>query len=186
MGQEVCMWRSHLKKLLMTGTVGAMLTAGSVTSSDALTVPVRSAGSVAGPAPTEQVYYRYYWRRGYNPTGAIVAGAALGLIGAAVAGSSYYGYPYSYGYYPAYYGYYPRAYYRYPVGYYGYYRRAYYGWPYYRRAYYGGPYWGAIGGPTTAARTGEAIGEPTSLRAGAEATTAALTGVAGIDAPVSV
>jgi len=142
MGQEVCMWRSHLKKLLMTGTVGAMLTAGSVTSSDALTVPVRSAGSVAGPAPTEQVYYRYYWRRGYNPTGAIVAGAALGLIGAAVAGSSYYGYPYSYGYYPAYYGYYPRAYYRYPVGYYGYYRRAYYGWPYYRRAYYGGPYWG--------------------------------------------
>lgn len=139
------MWRSHLRKLLMTGAVGAMLTAGSVTSSDALTVPVRSAGSVAGPAPTEQIYYRYYYGRRYYRGGAAVAGAALGLIGlaagAAVA-NSYYGYPYYSGYYPAYYGYYPRAYYRYPVGYYGYYRRAYYGGPYwgYRRAYYA-PVW---------------------------------------------
>jgi hypothetical protein len=144
MGQEVRMWRNHLKKVLLTGAVGAMLTMGSGTSSEALTVPVRSAGSVAGPAPTEQAYYGYYYRRRYNPAGAFVAGAALGLIGAAAIASAS-SYPY-YGYYPASYGYYTRAYYR-PVYYarpYWGYRRVVYARPYwgYRRVVYARPYWG--------------------------------------------
>ena len=41
---------------------------------------------------------RYYGNRGYNPAGAAVAGAALGLLGAGVAAAT----APSYGYYPAY------------------------------------------------------------------------------------
>ena len=137
------MWRDRLPKLLAAGALGAMLTAGSVTSSEALTVPVRSVQSIAGQAPVDQVYYRYHYRR-YNPAGAFVAGAALGILGLATTAAVANSYPYSYGYYPAYYGgYYPAYRYAYPVGFYGY-RRA-YGRPYwgYRRAVWGGgPYWG--------------------------------------------
>jgi hypothetical protein len=57
-------------------------------------------------------YYRrgYYRNYGYDPSGAIFAGAALGLLGAGIAGASGYGYGYpgyGYGYgYPGYgYGY---------------------------------------------------------------------------------
>jgi hypothetical protein len=136
-GQEVRMWRGQIKTIVLTGAVSAMLTAGFAAPSEALTPPVRSVESIAGAGPAEPVYYGWYYRRRYNPAGAFVAGAALGLIGAAAVASSY---PY-YGYYPAYYGYYPRAYYGYPVGYY---RRAYYARPYwgYRRAYYARPYYG--------------------------------------------
>jgi hypothetical protein len=88
--------------------------------------------SVGLTAPAEKVYYRrhygprryygghyrrgyggyyrrgYYRNYGYDPSGAIFAGAALGLLGAGIAGASGYGYPaYGYGYgYPGYgYGY---------------------------------------------------------------------------------
>ena len=69
-------------------------------------------------APVENVYYRRYYHRryyghryygyGYDPSGAIFAGAALGLLGAGIAASQphyyYYGYP-AYGWgYPGYYG----------------------------------------------------------------------------------
>ena len=142
------MWRD-LRSVLVTGAVGAALLAGSVTSSEAVTPPVRSAASVAGPAPADQVYYRRYYRGYYyDRTGAAVAGAALGLIGlaatAAIASRSYDD-PYYYGgYYPAYYGAYP-AYYGYYGGPYWGYRRAFYARPYwgYRRAFYARPYgWG--------------------------------------------
>ena len=46
-------------------------------------------------------YYRrgYYRNYGYDPSGAIFAGAALGLLGAGIAGASGYGYGYpGYGY----------------------------------------------------------------------------------------
>jgi len=87
--------------------------------SDVLAGPM----SVADPAgvglsaPVDTVHYRryrrgYYRGYGYDPSGAIFAGAAAGLIGAGVAAATrpgYYGYGYpSYGYgygYPSYYGY---------------------------------------------------------------------------------
>ena len=63
------------------------------------------------PAPVDYVHYRRYHRRyygyGYDPSGAIFAGAALGLMAAGVAAASqphyYYGYPPYYGP-PGYYG----------------------------------------------------------------------------------
>jgi hypothetical protein len=72
--------------------------------------------SVGLTAPAEKVYYRrhygprryygghyrrgyggyyrrnYYRNYGYDPSGAIFAGAALGLLGAGIAGASGYGY----------------------------------------------------------------------------------------------
>ena len=96
-----------------------------------------SPSSVGLTAPAEKVYYRryygprrhyggYYRRRyyrhyGYDPSGAIFAGAALGLLGAGIAAASQpyygYGYPWYYGYgYPVYgYGY-PAYGYGYPWG----------------------------------------------------------------------
>jgi hypothetical protein len=111
-----------------------------------------SPDAIAATAPADYTGYRRY-RRGYpyrygyyrrNRGGALVAGAALGLIGGiatAAAAQSYYDRPYYGGYYgyPAYsYGYgYPGYGYAYPAYSYG------YGYPYggYRRAYYGGG-WG--------------------------------------------
>jgi len=71
---------------------------------------VASQESVRLPTPVEKVYRRYYRRYGYrygypyryrygyyDPAGAAVAGAAIGLIGAGVAAAAaprYYGYPY--------------------------------------------------------------------------------------------
>lgn len=60
--------------------------------------------------------YGYGYRRGFGGGGALAAGAALGIIGAAAAASTYpaYGYP-AYGYsYPAYGGYYGQPAYYYP------------------------------------------------------------------------
>ncbi|WGJ15769.1 hypothetical protein QEV83_05785 [Methylocapsa sp. D3K7] len=52
-------------------------------------------------------YYRggYYRNYGYDPSGAIFAGAALGLLGAGIAGASGYGYGYGYPGYGYGYGY---------------------------------------------------------------------------------
>ncbi len=92
-----------------------------------LAAPIRATSPSnirATAAPVDKIHYRRYYggyaRRGYyyNPSGAIAAGAALGLMGAgmAAASGSYYGYPGYYGYpaygYPAY-GYPPYG------GYYG-------------------------------------------------------------------
>ncbi len=105
--------------LVCAATVAAALTG------NAWAGPISVANStvINMPSLTEQIYYRRYYhrpysryyRRGYyyDPTGAIVAGAAVGLIGAAAAGAYgpryYYGYP-AYGYpvygYPAPYPYY--------------------------------------------------------------------------------
>lgn len=78
--------------------------------------PAAAVGFDKSASSVEQVqfrrrYYggRYYGRRGYgyNAGGALVAGAALGLLGAGVAAAAAPSYGYGYGYgYPAYgYGY---------------------------------------------------------------------------------
>ncbi|HEY8213229.1 MAG TPA: hypothetical protein VIG36_03740, partial [Methylocystis sp.] len=81
-----------------------------------MSAPDRSV--VAPSSPVENVWYRrggwgyrggWGWRRagwgprgyrrwgGYNPGGAIAAGVGLGLLGAGLAASSAYDYPYGYG-----------------------------------------------------------------------------------------
>jgi hypothetical protein len=83
----------------------------------------------AAPDATVDVRYRRYGGWGHRRWGAgpFVAGAALGLIGAGIAASTWPGYYYDEPYYYA-----PRAYYAHPYAYsYGY---APYGWgPYYGR-----------------------------------------------------
>lgn len=118
-------------KTLTVGTVALGLAAGSFTAAEAAPLPTQSAAGVAGSnAAVDHVQYRRYggyrggygYRRGYGgrAAGALAAGAALGIIGGAVAASAapryYGGYPtYGYGYgYPAYgygYGYPARGYY---------------------------------------------------------------------------
>jgi hypothetical protein len=156
-----------MKPNLLAGSLGAAALAIVCiglppTPANALPLPVTTAQSMAGDVPLVDVGYRGRWRgyghRGYapyrharyyrrDPTGAIVAGAALGLIGAiatTAATRSYYDRPY-YGYYGG--GYYPASY-GYPADSYGYGYPAYsygYGYPAYgygRRAYWGGG-WGA-------------------------------------------
>lgn len=76
---------------------------------------VASQTTVELTASVDNVRYRryprrYYRRYGYDPSGAIFAGAALGIMGAGIAAASRpryygYGYPYGYGYgygYPGY------------------------------------------------------------------------------------
>jgi hypothetical protein len=101
----------------------AVLSMTGAASAGPMSVSSGSAISAASPAHVAQVryyrrhvyYYRHhrYYRRygGYDP-GPAIAGAALGLLGAAAAGAArsgyddYYGYPYgyyqSYGYYQPY------------------------------------------------------------------------------------
>jgi hypothetical protein len=118
---------------IKTLTVGAVALglAGSITAAEAAPLPAQSAVGIAGQnAAVDHVQYRRYgyggygrgygYRRGYGgrAAGALAAGAALGIIGGAVAASAApryyggYGYP-AYGYgYPAYgYGYPVRGYY---------------------------------------------------------------------------
>lgn len=128
---------SRMKSLALAGTAAMALGAGLIGSAQAAPLPAATSAAIAGaPATVDQVRYyggyRGYGYRGYgyrhygyrrNVGGALAAGAALGLIGGAIAASAapsygYYGYP-AYGYYgyPAY-GY-PA--YGYPAyGYYGY------------------------------------------------------------------
>jgi hypothetical protein len=89
-------------------------------SAGPMNVSSEPATSAAAPAQIENVRYygRRYVHRRYNP-GPAIAGAALGLMGAAALGAmSNGGYGYGYGY-PAYGGY-PYGYgYGYPYGYRG-------------------------------------------------------------------
>jgi len=123
--------RKSLKSALAAALCGATTFAAPPAEVLAGPMTATSPLSVGLTAPAEKVYYRHYgprryygghyrrgyggyYRRGYyrnygyDPSGAIFAGAALGLLGAGIAGASGYGYGYpGYGYgYPGYgYGY---------------------------------------------------------------------------------
>jgi hypothetical protein len=95
-----------------------LATSGFAAPVDALAGPADLAGqaSLRLPSPVDSVHYRRYHRRyyrsgygyGYDPSGAIFAGAALGIMAAGVAAATqprYYGYGPYYGYgYPGPYG----------------------------------------------------------------------------------
>jgi hypothetical protein len=103
-----------MRKNLQTALAAALCGATALTAipQEALAGPtsVASEETVAPSSSLDQVRYRRYrYRRyGYDPSGAIFAGAALGLLGAGVAaatapryygyGYPYYGYGYGYGY----------------------------------------------------------------------------------------
>jgi hypothetical protein len=137
---------SRIATFAVGAVTSAALVAGSLTTAQAAPLPAQSAVNVAGENTTvDHVRYRGYgygyggYRRGYGgrAAGALAAGAALGLIGGAIAASAAprYGY-YDYGYAPSYgYGYAPVRSYGYgyaPVyggyGYGGGYGGGYYGW----------------------------------------------------------
>jgi hypothetical protein len=118
-----------LLRSCMLGAIAASAIVGGAQPASAGPLPV-GASTVKAAAPTEVVDVRY--RRG---GGAVIAGAAAGLIGGLIASQAYA--PRYYGYYPP--AYYPPAYYP-PV--YGpiYYGPTYYpAYPYYG-SYVGGPY----------------------------------------------
>ncbi len=140
---------TRIPTLALAGLAAASLVVTAVPSAEAAPLPALSSAQVAGANATVDTVG---WRRGYhggyyghrhsygygygyrrrNAAGALFAGAALGLIGTAIAASAaprYYG-GYGYGY-PAYGGYYG---YGRPVGYYGGYGG--YGYPAYG-GYYG-------------------------------------------------
>ena len=122
--------RKSLKSALAAALCGTTAFAASPAEVLAGPMTVTSPLSVGLTAPAEKVYYRrhygprryygghyrrgyggyyrrnYYRNYGYDPSGAIFAGAALGLLGAGIAGASGYGYGYpgyGYGYgYPGY------------------------------------------------------------------------------------
>jgi hypothetical protein len=118
------MWRAT-GCLMAAGTMVACLFAAPQPASAAALPTVQAGVAETAPQLTEKVHRRRYYggrrvyRRGYDPTGAAIAGAALGVMGAVAARAAaprrdyyYYGGP---GYYygpprPAYgygYGYYP-------------------------------------------------------------------------------
>ncbi len=134
---------SRIRTFAVAGLGVAAMTFTTLVPAQAAPLPAAGKGLVGGVNGTvDQVHWRrgYYGGYGYrrgNVGGALFAGAALGLIGGALAASAArrdyyyggYGYPaYGYGYYgrPVGYGYYGR-----PVGY-GYYGGypGYYGWGY--------------------------------------------------------
>jgi hypothetical protein len=115
--------RKSLKSALAAALCGATVFAAPPAEVLAGPMTVASPLSVGPTAPAEKVYYRrhyaprryygghyrrgyggyyrrgYYRNYGYDPSGAIFAGAALGLLGAGIAGASGYGYGYpGYGY----------------------------------------------------------------------------------------
>jgi hypothetical protein len=98
-------------------TIGATAALSHVSPSSAGPLPTAVA-AVKTAVPEDVIEVR-------NRAGAIFAGVALGLLGAAIVGNSYYGPSY---YYPAY----PQPYYYSPYPYYAPYR-----YPYYRRYWYG-------------------------------------------------
>ncbi|WP_336485624.1 hypothetical protein [Methylobacterium nigriterrae] len=105
---------SRILSLALAGTTALGLSAGSFTAADAAPLPALNSAQVGGPkANVDQVRwrggygyggYRGYGYRGYgyrrNVGGALAAGAALGLIGGAIAASA----APRYGYYDGYYG----------------------------------------------------------------------------------
>lgn len=108
---------SRILTLALAGTTALGLSAASLTGAEAAPFPALNSAQVGGTnAVTENVRYRggYYGGRGYyggygyrrSAAGAAFAGAALGLIGGAIAASAAprYGY-YDNGYYGAGYGY---------------------------------------------------------------------------------
>lgn len=112
---------TRILSLALAGTTAIGLTAAPLSGAQAAPFPALNAGQVGGPNATiDHVRYRggYYggYRRGYgggygyrrNAAGAAFAGAALGLIGGAIAASAAprYGY-YDDGYYGAGYRGYP-------------------------------------------------------------------------------
>ena len=135
---------SRIMSLALAGTTAIGMMAGSFTPSQAAPMPAVNAGQIAGQAGhVEEVRYRGggyygggygrgYGRRGIGAGGALAAGAALGIIGGALAASA-----------APRYGYYDRGYYG--GGGYGYgYARPVYGYPAYgyARPVYGYPAYG--------------------------------------------
>lgn len=134
---------SRILILALVGVTALGSTTGSFTPAQAAPLPAASPAQVGGPNTTVDTvryrrgYYGGYGYRRHNAGGALFAGAALGLIGGAIAASAapryryYGGYP-AYGYsYPSYgYGYAPVRYgYGYPAyGYGGGYGYPAYGW----------------------------------------------------------
>ena len=107
--------KSALVAVLCAATTVAAMPAEVLASPMSIATPT----TVGLTAPVEQAHYRryhrrYYRRYGYDPSGAIFAGAALGIMGAGIAAASRpryyygYGYPYAYPYYgygyPGFYG----------------------------------------------------------------------------------
>lgn len=139
---------SRIMSLALAGTTAVGMMAGSFTPSQAAPMPAVNAGQISGQAGhVEEVRYRGggyygggygrgYGRRGIGAGGALAAGAALGIIGGALAASAAprYGY-YDRGYYGGGYGGYARPVYGY--GGYGGYARPVYGYPAYGYDYYG-------------------------------------------------
>ncbi|MGV7032100.1 hypothetical protein [Methylobacterium symbioticum] len=128
---------SRFMALALAGTTALGMSAGTVGTAQAAPLPALTGVQVGGTAATVDTvgwrrgYYGGYGYRGYgyrrNVGGALAAGAALGLIGGAIAASAAprYGYYGGYGYgYPSYgYGYAPAGYgygYGYPAYGYGY------------------------------------------------------------------
>jgi hypothetical protein len=144
--EEVSM--SRITTSVVAGVSALAMIAGSFTAAEAAPLPAQSAVQVGGPSTQidtvgwRRGYYGGYgYRRGYGGrvAGAVAAGAALGIIGGALAASAAprygyygggYGYPaYGYGYAPVRsYGYAPVRSYGYPA--YGYPAYGYddYGW----------------------------------------------------------
>ncbi|GEP02461.1 hypothetical protein [Methylobacterium oxalidis] len=141
---------SRIMTLALAGTAAIGMTAGSFTAAEAAPLPALSSSQVGGPAGNvDQVRwrgggyyggyrgigYRGYGYRGYGYRrgvgGALAAGAALGIIGGAIAASSAPRYGYYDGYYGAGYGGYPAYGYGYSYPSYGYgYGYPAYGWGY--------------------------------------------------------
>lgn len=131
---------TRILSLALAGTTAIGLSAGSFTAAQAAPLPALGAAQVAGDnVSVENVRYRGYgrgyyggYRRGPGVGGALAAGAALGIIGGAIAASQ----APRYGYYDRGYGYYDRGYAG--VGYGGY--GGYYSAPSY--GYYSAPSYG--------------------------------------------
>ena len=136
---------SRFMALALAGTTALGMSAGTVGTAEAAPLPALTGAQVGGTGTTvDNVGWRRggyyggylgYGYRGYgyrrNAAGAAFAGAALGLIGGAIAASAAprYGYGYGYGY-PAYGGYSYPSYGYAPVGYgYGGYYGGGYGYP---------------------------------------------------------
>src|SRR5205823_13131054 len=98
--------RKCVKAALAGSVCGALMMTALPAEVWAGPMSVASPSSVTLPTPVDRVYYRRYhhrhygyyprrYRYGYDPAGAMVAGAALGLMGAGIAAATaphYYGY----------------------------------------------------------------------------------------------